>query len=157
MTITRRLPALALALAALAAGSCLDDLAPDVGAPLQERCTNEDTDPTTSVSFERDLLQGIFLREAGGCVSCHSPSADNPIGLQVGGLDLTSYLGLRKGGASSGAGVVVPGQPCGSVLVQKVGPGPPFGSRMPMNGPPFLTPDELRLIHDWIAEGALDN
>jgi hypothetical protein len=43
------------------------------------------------------------------------------------------------------------------MLIQKLGAGPPFGSRMPLNGPPFWNSDELKLLHDWIAEGASDN
>jgi len=34
---------------------------------------------------------------------------------------------------------------------------PPFGSRMPSNGPPYFSPGERALIADWIAEGANDN
>ncbi len=30
------------------------------------------------------------------------------------------------------------------------------GSRMPLGGP-FLTADQIKLIHDWIVAGALDN
>jgi hypothetical protein len=28
---------------------------------------------------------------------------------------------------------------------------------MPYNGPPYFSRDELRLVSDWIAEGALNN
>lgn len=145
----------ALALAALvAAPAC--ELEPDVGPPLEARCTGDDTDPDVDVSWSRDIAP-IFARSAGGCAFCHDPAMPNALGVQLGGLDLSSYAGTLAGGARSGATIVVPGQPCASVLYQKLLPGPPFGGRMPLNGPPFLSTTELNLIHDWIAEGALED
>jgi hypothetical protein len=38
-----------------------------------------------------------------------------------------------------------------------VGEAPPFGARMPLNGPPFLDERDRQLLADWIAEGADDN
>jgi hypothetical protein len=58
---------------------------------------------------------------------------------------------------NSGTRIVIPGKPCDSIIVQKLGLAPPFGARMPYNGPPYLSAAELQLIRDWIAEGALDN
>lgn len=136
----------------LCAAGC-DWLEPDLGPLERARCSNEDSDPSEDVSFERDLLDGIFLV---GCADCHDPDSPDPIGAEVGDLDLSSYHGLRQGGGN-GASAVVPGQPCASLLYQKILPGPPFGSRMPADGPPFLTDDDVRLVHDWIAEGAGDN
>ena len=43
------------------------------------------------------------------------------------------------------------------MLVQKLGPAPPFGARMPRNGPPYLPASDVALITDWILEGAHDN
>jgi hypothetical protein len=54
----------------------------------------------------------------------------------------------------SGERIVVPGNPCRSLIVEKVREYPSFGGRMPLNGPPFLTDEEIQLISDWIAEGA---
>jgi len=51
----------------------------------------------------------------------------------------------------------VAGRPCDSLLLQKLGPAPPFGSRMPMDGPPYLANEDLVQISDWIVEGANDN
>lgn len=143
------------AVAGLALSSC--DMEPDVGEPIHERCADGDTDPDTDVSFEQDFLTAIVARTSGGCLSCHDPSSPTPVGVEIGGLDLRSYESLRAGGVNSGANIVVAGQPCDSVLFQKLAPGPPFGSRMPLNGPPFLTSEELTTLHDWIAEGARDN
>jgi hypothetical protein len=145
--------------ALLALGPILgcDGLDPAVGPPIADRCSNEDSDPSTSVSFARDVAP-LFRGQAGpaGC-NCHLAGDPSPIGLQESGLELTSYASLRRGGARSGAAIVIPGRPCESILWQKLSAGPPFGARMPFAGPPFVS-DEARLrIADWIAEGALEN
>jgi len=134
-------------------GAC--DLAPDVGPPIAERCSDDDSDPATDVSFARDIAP-ILLRNVAGCSPCHDPRADGAIGFQNGGLDATSHTSLLRGGFNSSRTIVSPGKPCDSVLFLKVSAGPPFGSRMPLDGPPFLSGLELRLFHDWIAEGAKD-
>lgn len=141
----------ALALALLPLAAC--DLAPDVGPPQLERCSNDDTDPAREVRWATDVAP-LFARDAVGCARCHDPSRANPIGVQLSGLDLTSYAMTRAGGARSAQSIVLPGQPCDSILYQKLTTGPPFGGRMPLDGPPYLSATELALVHDWIAEGA---
>jgi hypothetical protein len=135
----------------------VDALDPNVGQPLADRCVNQDSDPDLEVSFSRHVLP-ILEAEAGpvGC-ACHQPADPNPIGLEQTGLDLSSFDGVRAGGINSGAQIIVEAQPCDSILFQKISPGPPFGARMPFNGPPFLSEEDRRLIADWIAEGARDN
>lgn len=132
------------------------ELEPDVGPAFAERCVNEDSDPAQSVSYTDDILP-LFFRDAAGCTPCHDPSQSGALGVQLGGLDLSTYQSLLRGGFNSTGSIVLPGRPCDSVLYLKVSPGPPFGSRMPFNGPPFLTAPELRTVHDWIAEGAKEN
>ena len=131
-------------------------LEPDVGPRLAGTCDSADTDPRTSVSFARDI-RSLISRPTGGC-SCHLPSSGGTgTGTQLSGLDLSSFASLRAGGFHSGDRIVVASDPCSSILYQKLSDAPPFGSRMPLNGTPFFSPDELRLVHDWIAEGANDN
>jgi mono/diheme cytochrome c family protein len=149
--------AVLLACALLPGAGCVDDLRPDIGPPVQELCLDEDSDPDTPVRFGRDIVEVLFARELTGCHQCHRPTAPTPLGFEVGGLDLTSATSLRGGGVVSGSDIVIPGRPCDSIIVQKISPAPPFGGRMPLNGPPFLTDEERQLIHDWVAEGALDN
>lgn len=140
----------AVVLAVVVLGGCLDAIGPDVGAPLAARCVDEDSDPGTDVSFARDIQPLLKMR----CTSCHSPGG---LGFEIIGLDLTSFSALRAGGAVGGSSIVVPGQPCESIIIEKTGEGPPFGARMPLSGPPFLTDAQRALIHDWIAEGASEN
>ncbi|HEX2676262.1 MAG TPA: hypothetical protein VHM19_06470, partial [Polyangiales bacterium] len=64
---------------------------------------------------------------------------------------------LMHGGTASRDTVVIPGDPCGSLITQKISDAPPAGQRMPSDGPPYLTPGERQLINDWILEGARDN
>ncbi len=128
---------------------CLDEIGPNVGAPVAALCSN--AAGSAPVSFKNDI-QPIFDSR---CKACHYPTGVAPIGLQVTGLDLSTYQTVMSG-AIQGP-VVVADEPCSSVLYLKVTPGPPFGSRMPFNGPPFLTDGQIQLIHDWIAEGALAN
>jgi len=137
-------------------GSAACDLEPDVGPPLTDRCTNADSDPARAVSYAADIRPLLF-REVAGCTPCHDPAQDGALGVQLGGLDLSTHQSLFRGGFNSAGNIVVPGRPCESALFLKVSPGPPFGSRMPFDGPPFFTAPELRTLHDWIAEGAKEN
>jgi mono/diheme cytochrome c family protein len=139
---------------AIALAGCLDPLEPELGPPVHARCVGEDSDPATDVSFDQQIRRGIFEAE---CVACHTPGGDSPIGLEVGGLDLSSYASVRAGGAITGDQAIIPGDPCASLLVQKLGEAPPFGGRMPLDGPPFLSATAQQTIIDWIAEGAADN
>lgn len=144
-----------LALAALGLAACTQ-IEPDVGPLLAGGCDNLDSDPGAEVSFSQQV-RPLLSRPMGGC-SCHVPASGGPgIATQITGLDLSSLGSLRNGGRSSGARIVLAGDPCESVLYQKVSEAPPFGSRMPLNGPPYFSREELTVLHDWIAEGALDN
>jgi len=131
-------------------------LEPDVGPRLAGGCEDADTNPGTGVSFSLDI-RPLIARQVGGC-GCHLPSSSGAgTATQLSGLDLSSFTSLRAGGNNSGAKVVIAGEPCASIMYQKLSDSPPFGSRMPLNGPPFFTADQLQLLHDWIAEGAKDN
>jgi hypothetical protein len=141
-----------VALAATIAAGCFSPVAPDVGPIAHAPCSNVDSDPAHDVSFATDV--GGLIDEY-HCAHCHTPTGITPIGYEVTGFDLESYATLMAG--ARGNPVVVPGQPCASVLVQKIGDAPPFGGRMPLDGPPFLEDEDVQLISDWIAEGASDN
>ena len=146
------------ALALLALAACEATYDPEVGALIGATADSgasvdagpacRDSDPEVAVSLALDV-RPLMYRSPGGC-SCHASSTTS-------GFNLGSYQRLLLGGFNSGTSIIVPGAPCDSVLVQKLGPTPPFGSRMPFNGPPYFTPEEIALVMDWIAEGALDN
>jgi hypothetical protein len=137
--------------------SCDDAFNPDVGGRTLAACDPRDSDEATNVSYERDIIPLILRdRMLGGC-SCHQSQASSHIGFDLSGFDLTNHDTMRRGGAGSGEDIIVPGDPCVSILYLKLGYSPPFGSRMPLSGPPFWSNEERGLLHDWIAEGAHDN
>ncbi|WP_437536510.1 c-type cytochrome domain-containing protein [Sorangium sp. So ce726] len=78
---------------------------------------------------------------------CHDGQA-NP-----GGLDLTTGWETRVAGQASTCGgsatVVVPGDPDGSLLYQKVTDDPPCNNKMPLG--PALSADEMKCLYDYIA------
>ncbi|HEY1816551.1 MAG TPA: hypothetical protein VGG74_29595 [Kofleriaceae bacterium] len=149
----------ALALVVLASCTMFDtpDVGPILNPPVDGAtntettlgCTDADSDPSTMVSFGNDI-RPLMLMSPGGCSPCH-------LGRITSGLDLSSYASMRRGGMISGSNIIIPMEPCESILPGKLSPTPPFGSRMPFNGPPYFSAAQLQLVRDWIAEGALDN
>ncbi len=84
------------------------------------------------------------------CVKCHTDKGLR--GRPPEGLRLKSRNMVLAGGERV---VVIPGNPGGSELVRRiVGHSQP---RMPLDGPPYLADEEIRLIADWIAQGAPDD
>jgi len=92
------------------------------------------------------------------CTRCHvdgGPSgADNLIlTASVAYANLVNVPSHEKSSAIR----VVPGDPDNSYIVQKLeGASGIVGARMPFGGP-FLTADQVSLIRQWIAAGALNN
>ncbi|HMI93811.1 MAG TPA: hypothetical protein VK509_20700 [Polyangiales bacterium] len=149
-----------LALAALAsapAGCIAETLEPEVGEVRAGLCQPDDSDPERDVSF-MEQIQPMLERPfgQGGC-GCHQPTGRRASGIELTGLRLGGYADLMRGGDKSGDTIVVPGDPCASLVLQKTSNAPPSGARMPSDGPPYLSPREHALLHDWIAEGARDN
>ena len=111
-------------------------------SPTTEAGT-ETSEPAATVRFARDIAP-IFQQR---CVKCHA-GAGAPRGLR-----LDTYEHVMKGGDFRP--VVVPGDPEGSELVRRIrGDSTP---RMPFDGPPFLSDEEIAKIVQWIKEGAPDN
>ena len=94
---------------------------------------------TTPVSFSHDVLP-IFTQI---CVKCHS--GPNP----PHSLVLTSYDEVMAG--SENGDVIIPGDLANSVLIQKITTG-----MMPKNSP-HLLPSQIRVIVDWVRQGAPNN
>jgi hypothetical protein len=83
-------------------------------------------------------VQPIFMEY---CSACHNAQ------LLTGGINLTSYAAIQ-----SVQGLVVPGNPTGSILLEML-----EGGMMPPAGRPRPTAAEIATIHAWVAEGALNN
>jgi hypothetical protein len=111
-----------------------------------------------AVSFARDIrpIMNRFPNDprGPGCAMCHYQNAAAPIGIQIGGLDLTTLGSLRRGGLHSQGTIAIPGRPDDSAIVQKLRGTYPYGVRMPKSGPPYLSDAEIQLVVDWIAQGA---
>lgn len=97
------------------------------------------------VSYYRQV-RPIFQEH---CQGCHQPAKP------MGGLVMTGYAEVLKGGESQEAGFV-PGKPDESLLLKQIttqGGQPPA---MPKEKPP-LAAAQVELIARWIAEGAADD
>lgn len=72
------------------------------------------------------------------CAGCHFDGGFPP--------DLTTMAGLQS--------VLEPCNCTASKIAQKISPEPPYGDRMPQDGPPYLSAEQIATICDWIDEGA---
>jgi uncharacterized membrane protein len=83
------------------------------------------------------------------CVKCHN--SNGLLGPPPEGLILASYRQLMN---EPERVYVVPGNPDASELIRKIrGESLP---RMPFDGPPYLSADEIRLVEKWVLDGARD-
>jgi uncharacterized membrane protein len=98
------------------------------------------------VSFKSDVFPLIKKY----CLPCHAEEQFNPSDLH-----LDTYETMMEGGKH---GVpVIPGKPKESLLIQKLSPNPPFGEQMPLKSKTGLSQEEIKIISDWISQGAKKN
>lgn len=100
------------------------------------------TEPAAGSGFAK--VQPIF---AENCVKCHGGASPK------GGIDLSSYASVMKGGSEGP--VVVAGNPDQSKIVMAL-KGAPGVKKMPMMAAP-LADDKIAMISDWIKDGAKEN
>ena len=148
MTFALRRCLLAAALAV--GGSACDEKLSDVAGPTP------DLEATFS-SIQQNIFNTTDSSGRQACITCHV--AGGPAGF----MPLTegvSYANLvnRMSGAKPGAIRVIPGDPSGSYLIQKLEGAPGIGGeRMPRTGGPYLTEGQIRIIRRWIELGANNN
>lgn len=110
--------------------------------------TAEPTLPRPGEPVRYTHVKAIF---ASRCTKCHAEAGlmgGPPEGYRLDGYDhiVGEYDDYAR---------VVPGNPSGSLLVRIIkGQSRP---RMPFDGPPYLSDDEIRVIGDWVAQGAPDD
>jgi hypothetical protein len=120
---------------------------------------NGSQDSTPAATFTAIYAMAFPPTTNARCEFCHSmPPTDVGNGkLHVGSDQQTAYAALvGKVSASAqcmGLPLVVPSQPDMSLLLHKLSPNPPCGSRMPLGGTPF-TDVQLEMVRSWIAAGA---
>ena len=111
---------------------------------------------TNTVTFSTQIQQQIFNP---ACIACHTDEGRTPssnLNLKT-GVSIANLINVASVG-KAGATRVVPGNPSGSYLIQKLEGAPDIvGLRMPRNGPPFLTTEQIALILQWIQNGAPNN
>ena len=136
------------------AGSVLVVVGTLMGLFAQENeARKESRTETEPVSFSKQVYPIIKKH----CLPCHAEENYNPSE-----LSLDSFDQLMSGGKH---GVpVIPGKSEESILIQKLGPKPPFGDPMPLerkkkNEPSkrALTQDEITVIGRWIDQGGKNN
>jgi mono/diheme cytochrome c family protein len=93
--------------------------------------------------FAADVLP-LFQKQ---CIVCHSVTQS------LGGWDGSSYAGVKESGDH--APVVIPGDPEGSLLVQKMLGTQTVGAQMPMAQ--LLPPEQVQVVIEWIRTGAPEN
>jgi hypothetical protein len=144
----------ALLALALALSPACTVIQPEVGERLTA-CVDADSNPNEKVVFKdkiRPLINGTIPGPK-PCANCHYHSSGSKEGLDATGFDLETLGSLKNGGRRTFDDIVVPGQPCKSAIVQKL-KGTYEGGRMPKGGP-YWTAEQIQLMIDWIAEGAL--
>lgn len=100
--------------------------------------------PNDTVTFAD--VEPIFMKR---CVKCHKDNGK--MGSPPEGLKLDSYEAVVMGSERL---VVLPGNAGLSELVRRVeGKSLP---RMPFDGPPYLDDDDIRLLRQWVRQGAVD-
>jgi len=113
----------------------------------------------TFTSIQQDIFNTTDSAARAACTTCHNTGN----AAVAGGLNLTgtgAYAALVNAPSRDKPGAirVIPGDPDGSYVIQKLeGASGIVGQRMPQSGPPFLTPGQIAIIRRWIADGAANN
>ncbi len=146
VTWRQRAAALTLASSLLSVAACDESLSKIAGpTPALE--------PTFS-SIRANILEAQDSAGRRACIQCHTNVGRNP----AAGLNLAAdpYAALVNVPARNKPGAihVVPGDPDGSYLYQKLIGAPGIaGLRMPL-APPYLTEGQLLIVRRWIQNGA---
>jgi len=121
-------------------GGCSDSSSPTGGNG------GGNQNPPATLTFQ-DFV-GPLLQSRCTNSGCHGaiPGANN--------FNVLSYNAVLAGGTTSAGKGIVANDTAASIVFQKIGPNPPFGSRMPRNGPPYLPQSTIDSIALWINAGA---
>ena len=136
---------------AILGGAACDERLSDIAGPTPN------LEPTFA-AIQRDVFEAADSAGRRACIACHTDVGRTP----AAGLNLThdvaysqivNVVSARKAAAVR----IVPGNPDGSYLVQKIeGRSDIVGVRMPINGP-YLTDGQVLILRRWIEQGAQRN
>lgn len=108
--------------------------------------------------FSTDI-RGIVIASCAS-VGCHGGGSSQG-GLALGSVTYNEVISATGTNTEllfpATNGLVVVPYDTTSTLYTKTTANPPFGNRMPSDGPPFLTTNQQVRIREWIREGALNN
>jgi hypothetical protein len=131
-------------------------------ASVAPGCGSSPPSASEPASFDA-VYAALFPKSTNArCNFCHALQATETSNgkLQMGEDKASAYAALvGKTSSSSRCGgrpLVVPGDPDGSLLYQKLSEPPPCGSRMPLGGAQ-LTEAQREMVRSWIAAGAKDD
>ena len=97
-------------------------------------------DPPAGPSFRADVAP-ILVRK---CLGCHNDKKAE------GGLDISTYARLRRGGTAAGDLIIEPGDPDSSYLIESVRGG--AARAMPLKQP-RLKAQEIAILARWVEQG----
>lgn len=101
---------------------------------------------TATVSFKDNVFP--ILKQ--NCLPCHSEAQMNQSELYF-----ESYEDMMTGGKHGKP--IVAGKADSSLIIQKLSLKPPFGDQMPMKAKAPLPDSAVKVIKDWINQGAKKN
>jgi sugar lactone lactonase YvrE len=113
-------------------------------------CPTGVTGPRGTVSYTRDISPLFKLMSCQNS-TCHTGVAPAS---EFDTRDYEALFGPGQEARNFGMCNIVPGNPDASFLLEKLGPNPRAGLRMP-NGFPPLSQTQMSLIRTWILEGAI--
>ena len=119
-----------------------------VSGCLKSSVSANSTTYTLPNTYYGKNIQRIFNNSCGSSYgSCHILGSAY-------GVNLSSYQNVMASYSSEyGRNVVLPGNPTVSPLINKIGPNPQYGYRMPYGMPP-LSAAEIDTLVQWIKDGA---
>ncbi len=119
-------------------------------------CSKEEKEAAKVVSFKNDVAP--ILKN--NCLACHKPGGEGHIksGLMMStpeNPDEISYENLMKG--TKFGPIIVPGDPTGSTLNMLVEGRADPSLRMPHGSKTGLPEQDIKTLHEWVAQGAKNN
>jgi hypothetical protein len=148
----RRSRQLLLALALAVSASACDEKLSTIAGPTP------DLEPTFS-SIQANIFELTDSAGRNSCISCHTNVGRTP----AGGLNLLHDVAYDQlvnvtAGQRADLKYVTPGNPEASYLLHKIdGRSGIVGTRMPRNGPPYMTEGQVLILRRWIELGAPRN